>query len=192
MWSLTLIELKPIVHTSPSLGYLLTLCPPTFRHLQWTRTFGPRPHYRTVATRTFPHFGSLAGDLLTVFPTAYDFSHPHHERDFRMLCICLLHLDQAIINIHRAFPNFCTGNEFNLQLRSAEYDAETCATNLCMLLPWTTQPQNNSFASIHAQRPLDYAMRYYRSLGREPQLSWCQRVLESLREKYGIEIKFPG
>ena len=160
-------------------------------HLQWTKSFPPRPHYRTVATRSFQHFGSLAGDLLSVFPTAYDFTHPIYERDFRMLCICLLHLDQVIINIHYAFPDFCTGNEFHLQLRSAEYDAETCAADLCMLLPWSTQPQNNSFAAIHAQRPLDYAIRFYRSQGKEPQLSWCLRVSQALKEKYGLAIKFP-
>lgn len=161
-------------------------------HLQWTKSFPPRPHYRTVSTRSFRHFINLAGDYLTVFPTAYDFSHPHYERDFRMLCICLLHLDQVIINIHHAFPDFCTGSEFNLQLRSAEYDADTCAADLCMLIPWTTQPQNNSFAAIHAQRPLDYAMRYFQSQNRDPQLSWCRRVSESLKDKYGLEIKFPG
>ena len=160
-------------------------------HLQWTKSFPAQPHYRTVSTRTFKHFASLAGELLTVFPTAYDFSHHHHERDFRMLCICLLHLDQVVINIHQAFPDFCVGNEFRLQLRSAEYDAETCAADLCMLIPWTTQEQNASFASIHAQRPLDYSMRYYQSQAKEPQLSWCRKVSQSLKEKYGIEIKFP-
>ena len=159
-------------------------------HLEWMKSFPPRPHYKSVSTKTFEHFGTLAGDLLTVFPTSYDFSHPHHERDFRMLCICLLRLDQAVINIHQAFPDFCTGSEFTLQLRSAEYDAETCAADLCMLIPWSTLPQNMAFAAIHAQRPLDYAMRYYQSQGKEPQLSWCRRVLQSLRDRYGIEIKF--
>ena len=160
-------------------------------HLEWMKSFPPRPHYKTVSTKTFKHFGSLSGDLLTVFPTSYDFSHPHHERDFRMLVICLLRLDQAVMSIHQAFPDFCTGNEFTLQFRSAEYDAETCAADLCKLIPWVTQPQNMAFASIHAQRPLHYAMRYFTSQAKEPQLSWCQKVAQSLREKYGIEIKFP-
>lgn len=160
-------------------------------HLQWTKSFGPKPHYRTISVKAFRHFSALSGDQLAVFPMAYDFSHPQHEGDFRMLCICLLHLDLAIMNIDHAFPEFCIGNEFQLQLRSADYDAETCTADLCMLISWTTQPENMAFASIHAQRPLFYALKYYQSQGKEPQLTWSQTVLQSLKEKYGIEIKFP-
>ena len=159
-------------------------------HLDWIKSFPPRPHYRTVSTRTFTSFRSLCGKFYGVFPTAYDFSHPYHERDFRILCICLLNLDQATMNIFQAFPDFCTGPQLDIQLRAAEYDAATCAADLCMLIPWTTQPQNMAFASIHAQQPLFYASRYYQSQEKHLQLAWCRKVSQSLSSKYGIQIHY--
>ena len=159
-------------------------------NLQWIKSFPPKPHYKTVSTRNFKAFRTLCGDLADVFPIAYDFSHPLHEGDLRVLCMCLLNLDQAIMNIHQAFPDFCTGEQLELQLRAAEYDAATCAADLCMLIPWITQPQNMSFASIHAQMPLYYASRYYRSQGKRRQLAWCRKVLQNLSAKYGIEIRY--
>lgn len=159
-------------------------------HLEWVKSFPPRPHYRTVSTRTFKSFPSLCGDYFGLFPTAYDFSHPHHERDFRILSICLLNLDQATMNIFQAFPDFCSGDELDVQLRSAEYDAATSAADLCMLIPWATQPQNMAFASVHAQQPLFYASRYYQSQGQSLQLAWCRKVSRTLSFKYGIGIRF--
>ena len=107
-------------------------------HLSWIKSFPPRPHYRTVSTRNFQAFRTLCGQLFGVFPTAYDFSHPVHERDFRILSICLLNLDQVTLNIHSAFPDFCNGKQLELQLRSAEYDAATCAADLWLVL--SSQP----------------------------------------------------
>ncbi|KAK3701501.1 hypothetical protein LTR37_015475 [Vermiconidia calcicola] len=78
-------------------------------HLEWVRRFTPRASYHVVSTGTFQDFMLLSGEYFGVFPIAYDFCSAQHERDFRILCICLLNLDQAIINIHQAFPDYCFG-----------------------------------------------------------------------------------
>ena len=159
-------------------------------HLMWTQGFHSRPHYRTVATSTFKTFRTLCGNFYDVFPMAYDFSCPEYETDFRILCLCLLDLDQAIMDINKAFPQHCQGLQLELQLRTAENDAATCAADLCMLIPYSSQPHNMTFASIHSFRPLHYALRYYESQGKQLQLAWCLHVSRSLTLKYGTEIRF--
>ena len=158
-------------------------------HLAWTKTSAPRQRHRIVSTKHFSNFRSVSKDYFGVFPTASEFSHPAHERDFRILNICLLNLDEAIMDIHAAFPDHCAGSEILLQLRTAEYDAATCAAELCMVVPWSSQPSNGAFACIHAMQPLQYASRYYQKHGRTLQLEWCQRVTETLTGKYGIRVK---
>lgn len=158
-------------------------------HLAWTKTSPPRPRQKIVSARYFGNFRGISKEFFGVFPTASDFSHTAHERDYRILHICLLNLDEAIIDIHAAFPDYCTSAEMRLQLRTAEYDAATCAAELCMVVPWSSQPSNGAFACIHAMQPLQYASRYYRKHGKRLQLEWCQRVTETLSEKYGIRVK---
>lgn len=158
-------------------------------HLTWTKTSPPRPRQKIVSARFFSSFRSLSHEFFGVFPTASDFSNTAHERDYRILNICLLNLDEAIIDIHARFPECCGSAEMQLQLRAAEYDAATCAAELCMVVPWSSQPTNMAFAGIHAMQPLQYAARHFRKHDRRLQLEWCQHVTETLSEKYGIRVK---
>lgn len=105
--------------------------------------------------------------------------------------MCVLNLDQAIMDINEAFPEHCKSEQLKLQLREAELSAETCAADLCMLIPWSAQPQNMSFAAIHSFLPLHFASTYYERQGKFQQLAWCRTVTKSLSTKYGIEIRYP-
>ena len=160
-------------------------------YLLWIKQFPPKPHIRTVGTHNFQAFTSLCGKHYGVFPMAYEFSNTLHERDFRIFCLCLLNLDLAIIDVHHAFPQHCEGAELQLQLREAEYDAATCATDLCMLIPWSTQPQNMAFGYIHTALPLHYAAIHYERQGELERLAWCRQVSQNLSEKFGMEIRYP-
>lgn len=158
-------------------------------HLVWTKTSLPRPRQKIVSARYFSNFRTISREQFGVFPTASDFSHTSHERDFRILNICLLNLDEAIMDIHATFPEYCNSSEMQLQFRAAEYDAATCAAELCMVVPWSSQPSNMAFAAIHAMQPLQYAARHYHKRGKQLQLAWCRQVTETLSEKYGIRVK---
>ena len=150
----------------------------------------PRPHYRTVSTKTFKGFKSLCGEHINTFPSAYEFSNPQHERDLRIYSMCVLNLDQAVMDINAAFPEHCRSDQLKLQLREAECDAATCATDLCMLIPWDTQPENMAFAAIHSFLPLHFGSSYYQRKGQIQEFLWCQKVTNSLRTKYGVEIRY--
>lgn len=158
-------------------------------HLAWTKMPPSRSRQRIVSTRYFNAFRTVSKEHFGVFPTASDFSRTADERDFRILNICLLNLDEAIIDLHAAFPEYCSSPEMQLQLRAAEYDAATCAAELCMVVPWSSQPSNMAFACIHAMQPLQYASKHYRKHGKILQLEWCQRVTETLCGKYGIRVQ---
>lgn len=170
----------------------LGVCIAKMKHwyLQWTKHFPPRPHLRTTGTHNFKSFAALSGQYFGVFPMAYDFSSAQHERDFRILCICLLNLDQAIMDLNRAFPKHCKDPQLQLQLREAEYDAATCATDLCMIIPWSTQEKNMAFACIHSFLPLHYAAMYFERECKWSQFAWCRQVSQALSAKYGIEIRY--
>jgi len=157
-------------------------------HLSWIKSSPPRPRHKIVSARHFSSFRGVSKEFHGVFPTASDFSHAAHERDYRILNICLLNLNQAIMDVQAAFPD-TSGPEMQAQLRSAEYDAATCASELCSVVPWSAQPGNSTFACVHAMQPLQYAARYFYQHGKLLQLEWCQRVTESLTGKYGIDVK---
>lgn len=158
-------------------------------HLAWTKSSSPRPRQKIVSARHFQHFRAISRQHFGVFPTASDFSSTAHERDYRILNICLLNLDEAVIDIHAMFPEYCSSSEMQLQLRAAEYDAATCAAELCMVVPWSSQPHNMVFACIHAMQPLQYASWHYAKHGKRLQLDWCRQVTETLSEKYGIRVR---
>lgn len=158
-------------------------------HLAWVKSSPARPRQRIVSARYFSAFRGISKHHFGVFPTASDFSHAAHERDYRILNICLLNLDEAVMDNHAAFPGYCSSSEMQLQLRAAEYDAATCAAELCMVVPWSSQPGNMAFAAIHAMQPLQYAARHYAKQGKLLQLEWCQQVTETLSEKYGVRVK---
>ena len=158
-------------------------------HLAWIKTSLSQPRQKMVSARYFDAFRAISKEHFGVFPTAFDFSNTAQERDFRILNICLLNLDEAIMDIHAAIPEYCSSSEMQLQLMAAEYDAATCAAELCMVVPWSSQPSNMAFACIHAMQPLQYASKYYRKHGKMLQLEWCQRVTETLSEKYGIRVQ---
>ena len=103
----------------------------------------------------------------------------------------MIKLDQAIIDINAAFPEHCKSDSLKVQLRGAQFDAETSAADLCMLIPWCTQLQNMAFAAIHSFMPLHFASAYYAKQGKIQQLAWCRKVTASLVEKYGVEICYP-
>ena len=160
-------------------------------YLQWVKHFPKdNPHFRTVGTHNYASFSSLCGEHFGTFPMAYNFSGGQHERDFRVLCICLLNVDIAIMDINRAFPQYCKSAQLQLQRREAEYDAATCASDLCMVIPWSTQPEFMAFACIHSYLPLHYASLYYHRQRQYRQLAWCLQVSSALSAKYGIQIKF--
>lgn len=163
-------------------------------HLQWIKNsqMHPRPYFRLVTTTTFTHFRSLCGPHFGVFPMAYEFTQAQHENDFRVMSVCLLNLNQAIMDVHQAFPEYCDSTQLQLQLRSAEYDGETCAADLCMLIPGCTQPEHKTAAGIRGVQRLHYASRFYQRKGRCVQWAWCRHVSASLSERYGIKIDFPA
>ena len=150
-----------------------------------------RPPYRTIGTKQFKAFRTLCGEQFSTFPLAYDFARPEHELDMRSYLMCVLSLDRAIMAINEAFPEHCNSAQLKVQLREAERDAETCAGELCMLIPWITQPQNKAFGSIHSLLPLRLASSYYARHGKHQELRWCRKIQISLRAKYGIEVNYP-
>lgn len=103
----------------------------------------------------------------------------------------MIKLDDAIMSINAAFPEACDNDQLRIQLRQAEFDAETSAADLCMLIPWCTQPQNMAFSAVHSFMPLHFASSYYAKQGKVRQLAWCRKVSKSLVEKYGIDIRYP-
>lgn len=150
-----------------------------------------RPPHRTIGTKQFGAFRTLCGEQFGTFPLAFDFSRPEHELDLRVYLMCVLSLDRAIMAINAAFPEHCNSPQLKVQLREAECDAESSARDLCMLIPWITQPQNMSFAAIHALLPLGLASSYYAKHGKQQELTWCRKVQTSLSAKYGLEVNYP-
>ena len=159
-------------------------------HLRWADEMPPR--FRTVSTKTFNDFKRLCGTLIDTFPSAYTFTQPQFESNFRVSFLCLIELEQAIMNIHEAYPEICTEAMFKLQLDVAKCEAGVAADGLCMLVPWAAQEKNGSFACVYSLVPLHYASEYYRRQDRKEELAWCTQVSRSLSIQYGISIDSGG
>ena len=135
---------------------------------------------------------SLAGEHLRTFPTAYSFERATHERDYRGCLMSLLNLQVATLGIHDCVKKLWPFNEMaelKLQSNAARFDATDCADALCMLVPWSTQPQNKTLGCIYAFKALQLATKYYVKHGMQARLAWCEEVTKSLGAKYGISIQ---
>ena len=153
-------------------------------HVQWASELPPR--FRMIGIKTFKDFVALKIGSIDVFPFAYNFRSVSCEREFRLSYVCLLELDQAIINIHEAHAAICTSAELQFQLTVTKDDAREAADTLCMLVPWIVQEQKSAFTCVQALMPLYYAAEYYHRHGCQERLDWCKQVLQALGTKYGI------
>lgn len=97
---------------------------------QWEAAI-PVP-YHLRSTRSFEAFRGISGQYFEVFKTAYAFSNPANERDFRVLQICLLSLDLTIVQLHKMFRRLLIDAAVRTQLKRAEFGAELAAEALCM------------------------------------------------------------
>ena len=172
-----------VLETLTELGNLVSALKQWHLKAEMAGTIG----YRVVGIQNYEHFKDFCGpENIRTFPIAYNFKEAMQTPDFRTFCLCLLNTDQAILDLHKAFPEYCA--DLQLQLNVTESDAANCANDLCLSVPWNSQPHMNAYACHKNLQPLYYASRYYLRAGRVAQLDWCRHVSHALTEKYGLAM----
>jgi hypothetical protein len=157
--------------------------------------------YQILPTRSsvFDNYRAITRDCLPGPDFAYSFKAPGYELPFRISAISILKCQQAMLALHRRMNTILCANTFDveqealqLQRRIVHQDASSTAQELCMLVPWSSHPDDINVGCVSAFRLLYEASEYYKAegLSGEEELQWCKQVREALASKYGIRIHF--
>lgn len=156
-------------------------------HLQWC-TATPFP-FRMLDINTFRNSRLYHHEGNTLCTLAYHFNNPQDEAEFQASTVCVLEISQSIISLYSLCPALELDEIYQLQLDVARNDAKSAADDICMLIPRLLEPYQGLSSVISSVLLLHFASNYYRKFDHGEHLRWCEKVVNAVREKYGVCVR---
>ena len=157
------------------------------RIMDWSLKSGAAAPFVPVNLDFFSGFQSMLGDLAQVEPVCYQFPGFFSAVTHTTHWLCLLILDQAILDVLEAHPTIVThlGLEHDT-ISTFKDELSHSAKSLCKSIPFLSKPELRGFGTVEVVRHLHFLEKHFTRHLDKRHVAWCRKIRNNVNIGYRV------